>query len=327
MSFPAAIDLRRVRLPKPSLRGVSAVRVRRPSRLGLVLAVIVLLAVVAGSWLLLRNSSLVAVREVKVVGLSGYYDKQARRAVVAESMRMTTMNFDTARIQEAAGEFADVAGVKVETDFPHAATVYVSVRRPVLIARLNGRTVTLSQDGEVMNPVHAVPGLPHIEASSTIVGDRVTGGKALAAAKLLGAAPDVLLRKVDTIRWGRLGIVVTLDKGPDLYFGGAAGAATKWRDAATVLASPQSKGAAYVDLRVPGRVAIGGLGGAPAPVSPAAEGDTAAAASAPEAATAADTAQPADQQAAPAPETTTQPAPQQPVQQAPAAAGGAAPAP
>ena len=61
------------------------------------LATIVLIAVLAGSWLLVRNSSLVAVRDVKVVGLSGYYDKQARSAVVAEAMQMTTMNFKDAR--------------------------------------------------------------------------------------------------------------------------------------------------------------------------------------------------------------------------------------
>ena len=36
--------------------------------------------------------------------------------------------------------------------------------------------------------------------------NRVTDGKALAPRTVLGAAPDVLLRKVDKVRWGKFGI-------------------------------------------------------------------------------------------------------------------------
>jgi cell division septal protein FtsQ len=233
----------------------------------LLLSIVVLAAVIAGGFMLVRNSSLVQVREVKIVGLSGYYDKQARSAVLNEATQMTTMNFDPARIEDAASGFVDVAGVKVETDFPHSATIYVDVRRPVLVARLNGRTVTLSQKGEVITAASSIAGLPHIEASGDVVDGRVTGGKALSAAKLLGAAPDVLMRKVDGIKWGKYGIVVSMEKGPDLYFGTSDDARLKWRDAATVLASDSATGAAYLDLRVPGRPAIGGLGAAPSTIT------------------------------------------------------------
>ena len=237
----------------------------RPSCFGVVIAALVLAAVIIGSFLLVRNSPLVAVNEVKIVGLSGYYERDARAAVVAEATQMTTMNFDAARVQEAASEFVDVAGVRVETDFPHGATIHVDVRRPVLVARLNGRTVTLSQSGEVIESPKSIAGLPQIEASSPLVGNRVTGGKALEAATVLGAAPDVLLRKVDTVRWGRLGIVVALEKGPDLYFGNAEPARRKWRDTAPGLASTQARGAAYPDLRIARRPAVGGPGGPPMP--------------------------------------------------------------
>ncbi|MFT4048649.1 MAG: cell division protein FtsQ/DivIB [Solirubrobacterales bacterium] len=264
MSFPAAIDPRRIQLPRVSIPRVG-VPSRRPSRIGLLAALLVLAVVLAGAWLLVRNSSLVAVQQVKIVGLSGYYDKDARAAVVDEAMQMTTMNFDDARVEQAAAQFVDVAGVHVETDFPHGATIRFDVRRPVLIARINGRAVTLSQAGEIINPTHAVAGLPKIETVGRIADDHVVSGRALQAVKVLGAAPDVLLRKVDKIDWGKLGIVVSLRGGPDLYFGTEDDAAAKWRDAATVLASEQSRGAAYLDLRVPGRTAVGGLGGAPLP--------------------------------------------------------------
>ncbi|MBI2691802.1 MAG: hypothetical protein HYX29_07665 [Solirubrobacterales bacterium] len=269
MSFPHAVDLRRARIPRvprSSLRRVTA-RLRKPSRRTLLVSILILGAIVAAGFMLVRNSSLVEVREVKVVGLSGYYDKQARSAVVAEAMQMTTMNFSAERVQEAAAGFVDVAGVSVETDFPHGATIYVDVRKPVLVARLNGRTVTLSQEGEVISTARSVAGLPKVEASGTVVNNRVTGGRALSAARLLGAAPDVLLRQVDEIKWGRFGIVVSMAKGTDLYFGTSADAKLKWRDAATVLASDAATGASYLDLRVPGRPAIGGLGAAPSTIT------------------------------------------------------------
>lgn len=328
MSFPEAIDPRRFRFERPAMPSVR-LSMPQPSRMRIVLATVILLLVIAGSWLLVRNSSLVAVQQVKVVGLSGYYEKDARSAVVSEAMQMTTMNFDSAKIEEAAAQFVDVAGVHVETDFPHGAVIRVDVRRPVVVARLNGRTVTLSQTGEVIAAPQSIAGLPHIEASGSVTGNRVTGGKALEAATLLGAAPDVLLRKVDKVRWGKFGIVVELEKGVDLYFGDGADARRKWRDVAAVLASSSSRGAAYIDLRVAGRPAIGGLGGAPLAKSTAVSADaTGADAATATDSTATDTATPtssAPQQAAPTQTQTGAQAPAQTQQQTPASAGGAGP--
>jgi cell division protein FtsQ len=47
--------------------------------------------------------------------------------------------------------------------------------------------------------------------------------------------------------------------GPPLIFGSAAAARAKWAAAARVLADPSAAGATYLDLRIPGRVAAGGL--------------------------------------------------------------------
>jgi hypothetical protein len=198
----------------------------------------------------------------------------------------------------------------------------------VLVARLNGRTVTLSQTGEVIAAPQSIAGLPHIEASGSIDGNRVTGGKALEAATLLGAAPDVLLRKVDKVRWGRFGMVVSLEKGPDLYFGDGTAARKKWRDVAAVLASPKSQGAAYLDLRIPGRPAVGGLGGAPvaqtSAVAPDA-GDAGAATTAAE--TPSTTTEPPDSSGTAPQQTSTTPTqtPAETQTTAPQAAGGAGP--
>ena len=80
MTFPAAIDLRR-RMPRSvSRRSMPRVHFSRPSCFGVVIAALVLAAVIIGSFLLVRNSPLVAVNEVKIVGLSGYYERDARAA-------------------------------------------------------------------------------------------------------------------------------------------------------------------------------------------------------------------------------------------------------
>ncbi|MGB0889595.1 MAG: cell division protein FtsQ/DivIB, partial [Solirubrobacterales bacterium] len=272
MSFPDAIDLRRLRLPQPrlSLRRARSLRIRRPSRFSMLIALLITLMVAASSYLLIRNSSLVAVEEVKIVGLEGYYDKSAREAVTAEALQMTTMNFDEDRVLEAATAFVDVEGVRVATDLPHAVTIEFDIVRPVVVGRINGRTVALSSDGEILSGARGLNLLPTIDVSGVIRGNRVTDGKALKAVTVLGAAPDILLREVVAIRWGRRGLTLELEKGALLYFGNSTAVRTKWRDAAAILANTANAGLSYIDLRAPGRPSVGGLGAAPVTIAPGA---------------------------------------------------------
>ncbi|HEX7437320.1 MAG TPA: hypothetical protein VF308_11455, partial [Caldimonas sp.] len=74
--------------------------------------------------------------------------------------------------------------------------------------------------------------------------------------------------RVKTLKWGRTGITLVLEKGVLLNFGSATDVTAKWRAVAAVLASDAAKGAKYIDLRVPGRPAIGGLGAAPVTPKP-----------------------------------------------------------
>jgi hypothetical protein len=55
------------------------------------------------------------------------------------------------------------------------------------------------------------------------------------------------------------GLVVLLRDGPDLIFGDAFNTRAKWMAAARVLADKTAAGATYIDLRLPGRPAAGGL--------------------------------------------------------------------
>lgn len=271
MSFPEAIDIKRLRSPDLSkLRGVKLPKFHRPSRLQVLIAFVCTLIALVGAFFLVRDSSLVKVEEVQVVGLGGYYDRAARKAVTAEALQMTTMNFDEDRIRDAAGAFVNVADVTVVTDFPHGVTLKFDVIRPVVAGKVNGRTVALAADGSIIAGASNLSTLPTIDVSGVISGNRVTDGKALGAVKVLGAAPDVLLRKVEEARWGRNGLTLELEKGVLLYFGTAEDIRAKWRDAVAVLASSETAGLSYIDLRAPGRPSVGGLGPAPVTITPGA---------------------------------------------------------
>src|SRR5918992_920846 len=55
------------------------------------------------------------------------------------------------------------------------------------------------------------------------------------------------------------GLVAELREGPELIFGDATRLRSKWAAAARVLADLEASGASYVDVRIPGRPAAGGL--------------------------------------------------------------------
>lgn len=254
-------------------RGASAPRLAklrgfRPGRGALVTTVAVLLLVSAMTWLLVRNSGLVAVEQVRVVGLSGHYDRAARRAVAGEAQTMTTMNVDEDRLAEAAGRYVDVAGVRVDSDFPHGLTIYVDVRRTVAAVKIGARIVAVTATGATVDGARNLTALPNIEASGVLKDGRITDPRALSGLSVLGDAPDVLLRRVKSMRWSRDGLTLVLDRGIRLIFGNRLQAAAKWSAAAAVLAQANAKGAHYVDLRIPERPAIGGLGPAPVTLKP-----------------------------------------------------------
>jgi hypothetical protein len=60
-------------------------------------------------------------------------------------------------------------------------------------------------------------------------------------------------------RQGAKGWVAQIKDGPDLIFGPATRLGLKWASAVRVLADRDASGADYIDLRIPGRPAAGGL--------------------------------------------------------------------
>ena len=91
-------------------------------------------------------------------------------------------------------------------------------------------------------------------------------GPVLQQARVLGAAPAGLRPYIESSYYGETGVDVNLRSGIELRFGEASQAATKWKAAAAVLADPSITALDYVDLRAPGKAAVGGSGHALPPV-------------------------------------------------------------
>ena len=104
------------------------------------------MAVVSGALALayfgwFRDSSLVAVRDVKVEGVSSADRERIVAALTDAARGMTTLHVQTDRLQSAVREFPTVASVSADPSFPHGLTIHVIERQPALIARAGDRQV------------------------------------------------------------------------------------------------------------------------------------------------------------------------------------------
>lgn len=310
MASPFAADLGRV------ARGVPRAAVAAPlsvlSRRSVLAVALLAVAVVAVYMLWFRHSSLVAVQEVQVSGVS-FAEPAIRTALVEAGEGMSTLDPDVEALERAVRGFPTVGAISVETDFPHGLAVEVQERAPVAIVG-TGEGVPVAGDGTVLSGVETADlKLPAIEARS-VPASGALGGVALAQAEILGAAPDPLRPAIRGIGVDRgHGVEVALAAGVELRFGDSRNAEAKWAAAAAVIADPKLDTISFVDLRLPGRPAVGGAGAAESettaaePVIPAP--DAVAPAPAPEPAPVGETTvPPATDPATTTPPTTTEPA-------------------
>lgn len=227
--------------------------------------VIVLAGLLGGGWLWLRDSSLVAVTAVRVNGASSSDEARIRSALENAARDMTTLHVREDVLDDVVDRFPSVADLEVDTDFPHRMTIEVVEHRPVAALEVDGNRTPVSGGGIVLTGVHADEDLPDIRRDR-LPQQRVDDARTQAALEVAAAAPRPLLARGERLWWGDEGLTMDLRDGPPLVFGSEDDAASKWAAAARVLAEPSAAGATYLDLRVPGRVAAGGL--APVPQEP-----------------------------------------------------------
>jgi cell division protein FtsQ len=172
---------------------------------------------------------------------------------------MSTLHVREEVLRDAVAPYSSVAGIEVHADFPRELSIEVIERDPVALVEVGGRRVPATRSGRLLEGLRA-GGLPLIVAEGPGATGRVTDPRALAALRLAAAAPSALRVRAERLFRGPRGMSLELRDGPELVFGSERGARTKWLAAARVLAEPSAAGAVYLDLRVPGRVAAGGVG-------------------------------------------------------------------
>jgi cell division protein FtsQ len=235
-----------------------------------------LLVLASGYQFWLRDSSFVAVEKVTITGLSAADSERVRLALTTAGRSMTTLHVDHEALERAVAGYPVVRDLEVTTDFPHGLDIHVVEHVPAAIAVGAGGRVAVAGDGTILQGVTADKRLPTVEVEGALGVERLRDGTALASAAIAGAAPAALRGRIAEVgEDGQLGQVAQLREGPEVIFGDATRLRAKWAAASRVLADLEASGASYVDVRIPGRPAAGGL---PAetivPVAPAGTSST-----------------------------------------------------
>lgn len=237
-------------------------RRRARARLRLAAAALAALAVLAGGWLWLRDSSFVAVRHVSITGVTGPDAARIRSVLSVAARNMTTLDVRVGQLRTAVAPYAVVKDLRVSTQLPHGLRIRVLEQQPVGALVAGGRAVAAAGDGILLHDV-ATGSLPAISVRSLPGGSQVTDRSVLDALALLADTPPRLARRIVQVTNGPPhGLVVQLRSGPDIYFGTDSELDAKWTAASAVLAEPGSAGASYVDVTDPGRPAAGAGPGA-----------------------------------------------------------------
>ncbi len=237
-----AVRRRAIRLPGPRLIAASAL----------------VLALLAGGWLWLRDSSLVAVRRVTITGVSGPDAGRIRGALMLAARNMTTLDVKNGELNTAVAPYPVVKSISVSTQFPHGMRIRVAEELPVGEITVGGRAVAVASDGVLLHDAARTSQLPTISLPSAPGGNRITERDGLQLIALLTAAPYQLLPHLTEASSNAAhGLVAQLRNGPSIYFGDASRLGAKWAAATAVLANSGSDGAEYIDVTDPQRPVAG----------------------------------------------------------------------
>jgi cell division protein FtsQ len=208
-----------------------------------------------------RDSSLVAVRDVQVKGVSSTDGEQIVTKLTDAAHGMTTLHVQDDRLLDAVREFPTVASVSTDASFPHGLTIRVVEHPPTAIARAGDRQVPVGADGSLLPGTQVGDErLPELRLDELPASSGRLSGEALSEALAIGAAPAPLRPLIsDTSVSGEQGIVVALRGGIELRFGTRLRAHQKWAAVAAILADEGLTSVSYVDVRVPHRPAVSGV--------------------------------------------------------------------
>ena len=200
------------------------------------------------AFLLVRDSPLVRVERVSVVGASGPEAPRIRAALAEAARGMTTLHVRVGALREAVKSYPTVKDVRVDRDLPHGLKVIAGDER-----------VAVAADGTLLRGA-TVPGdVPNVQIAAPPAGAHLADPRAERALALVAAAPPAMRAHVARAFFGRQGLEADIRHGPAIILGDGARLRAKWIAAARVLGDPGARGASYVDVRVPERAVAGGL--------------------------------------------------------------------
>jgi cell division septal protein FtsQ len=242
--------------------------VSAPKRLLLATGTVAFMALAWLGWSWFRESSLVKVRHVEITGVSNSPDAQAIKHRLREAtLRMTTLDVDAAKLEQAVAGYPIVRAVSASGDFPSTAQVKVREYAPVAaLIGPDGRAIPVAYDGTLL-PRLAPRKLPAVTMSSTPARVAFESARVRTLVRVLAAAPSRLrpqLARAYLAPEGK-GVLVAMRNGPTLELGTSARLAAKWASATRVLGAPSSLGADEIDVRLPERPAARGFASADNP--------------------------------------------------------------
>jgi cell division protein FtsQ len=228
------------------------------------LTMLATLPLLAGGWLLLRNSSLVSVEHVRVSGLHGPEARAIETALTGAANHMSTLDVHAGTLRAAVASFPVVRTIRTIPSFPHGLRIEVTEQLPVAALTIGGTRTAVAADGVVLGPALLSGSLPALNdgqgpAATPHEGQHLKDQSLLAELTVLGAAPKPLERVTARVFTspGNQGLTVAMRDGLLVYFGDGARPHAKWLSLARVLADPSSAGASYIDVRLPERPAAG----------------------------------------------------------------------
>ena len=245
--------------PRP-LRALRRGFTGAPWRYRLGVVAVLAATLTAGYLFWLRDSSLVAVTNVDVVGVASGDPAQIRSDLTRVAERQTTLHVDRAAIEKAAAAYPTIESVSVDPNFPHGMRIEVTERPPAMLIETGGRQLPVAADGTLLTGVEVddPERLPVLEVGEVPSGATLDGD-ALQQALVVGAAPEELRPLIEKIgEDDDYGVEVTLRGGIPVRFGSGSRAEEKWAAAAAVLADPKLDSLTYLDVRVPEPPAAGG---------------------------------------------------------------------
>ncbi len=184
-----------------------------------VVVLLVLAALVGGAAWLVGWSPVLAVRQVRVEGLTGA-DARAAEALAREQVGRPLVRVDTEALARSIGARRAVAEARVDRSWPGTLVVVGVQRTPALVLRNpQGQLEVVDAEGVRFGVVAARPaGVPFVTAG---VSGAATEDALKAALGLVRALPEGLSRKVQDVRISSADLVTFTTDGTTVVWGGA----------------------------------------------------------------------------------------------------------